>query len=858
MSGVTRRSFVQRAVGTAIAGSAIAPAVTAAQNRPKKTRLRRATPTWTVEDRHLIARNPRIEAVFDGETGGIRSLTNRVTGQALFAAPVAAPTPWRMTDQQETEEATLLPFSTGAFPLPGPPSGPPVGSETTFTPANFRFEVRADGLGAVLRWDTGVDGVRMEVSASLKPGGDLELRPRIVNDRKARPPKLLTYPILSGLQSFSTGGDDDFVIYPQSSAGFLYRQPFAKNIPHLSETYPDGYSGACMQAMGYFEQDKGGFYFAAHDPHATRKFLHFSQAEVSVKHESWDLRNGAGMELDYPVVIGSLWRGDWYAVAERYRAWGIKQSWCSAGPKAKRSDSQFARWLHEEVGLVVWAAPSAVDWSPWLKFFREAAGTPIHIIPAYDWSATRSWQKGFEGYFPAKFHPNNVAAYAGNRVTPYMNNLFISEQAEGFATDWEPAAMVPLHPPQQPYAFGPFAAAVRPDPDKTTGGYPDPAVLADVWWFLCPTTAVQKSLHTWRDRTLIEQTKFDGVQYDISFSNPENWMTCHRGEHGHPPGAGRWMIDHFIENARLSKEAMSKALGRYAVQGTETINETAIGVTDCFFSRVVAGPQAVLEGRNIVTGQPYELPPGQGIEVVPFFDAVYHDYGPVRQDGFAQLNPGYGEIFYWIASRQVVQFGGLLDLDYNVAWPEAIPGLGTDDPKPSYTPYDGGYYTTDTPPPLDTAKVAFLREIATARTGFGNRWLAYGRPVRPTGTSSPMVTFDFGNHRDQLPHFQVIAKGTWDVPQLLEAAWLDGDNALGLFFVNLSKDKPLRVDVDVDAKERWGLDLRRRFIEVVTSDGARQLARVGRDNHVRFSLDLPPRKIVLVTPVTPSSRKYKW
>jgi hypothetical protein len=336
------------------------------------------------------------------------------------------------------------------------------------------------------------------------------------------------------------------------------------------------------------------------------------------------------------------------------------------------------------------------------------------------------------------------------------------------------------------------------------------------------------------------------MMYDISFGNPAEWMFCDRTQHGHPPGWGRWMIDGYIDMARRSKMAMSKALGRYAAQGTETVMECVIDVVDFFQSRMVAGPQTTFEGRPQTGGLPFEKPPGQGVEAVPFFPAVYHDYGPVLEDGWGQLSVQHGEIFYWVASRVVLVFGGVYELNYEFGWPEKVPGWdGT--PPATFTPYDGAYWEAIDPPAFDPHKAEFLGEVARARTGFGNPWLGYGRLVRPAGVAAATkkITLDYNHYADWLQPTE-HRSGTWDVPQLMEAAWIDPRGRLGLFFVNLSKDENLHVSVDVDALRHWGTDHRGRRLVKLTSGGREVIGRVGRDNHVRFSLTLPPRKVTLV------------
>ena len=62
------------------------------------------------------------------------------------------------------------------------------------------------------------------------------------------------------------------------------------------------------------------------------------------------------------------------------------------------------------MGLSVWGGPSSLDWSPWYRFYADASGTPLHIAAGWDWPASRPHTVGYEGWFPASFHPANRAA----------------------------------------------------------------------------------------------------------------------------------------------------------------------------------------------------------------------------------------------------------------------------------------------------------------------------------------------------------------------------------------------------------------------------------------------------------------
>ena len=95
---------------------------------------------------------------------------------------------------------------------------------------------------------------------------------------------------------------------------------------------------------------------------------------------------------------------------------------------------------------------------------------------------------------------------------------------------------------------------------------------------------------------------------------------------------------------------------------------------------VVEAPQRILGRRAGPLGQletDYfgpETPPGEGRELIPLFQAVYHDVGPVHEDGWITLAEKEGSFFYFVAARIALVWGGILSLQYCTVPPEAFAG----------------------------------------------------------------------------------------------------------------------------------------------------------------------------------------
>jgi hypothetical protein len=772
-------------------------------------------------DGDLIAADDGFETIFDGATGALRTVRNRVSGQALVdvgAGDGAALVPWRLTLQGALWHVPE--HVTSRFTVP------------SVEPAGFSFSIAADGESAVLSWTTTDPGIGVEVEARGATGGGLELWPRVTVAEGTVAPLKLMYPVLVP-QPLSADEAGDVLLFPAQS-GYLVRRPLAG--PPLSTFYPDGYDGCSLQMMAYYAEGVGGFYLACHDPHSTVKALRFSASEAGFEHDAWDLRSGAAMDLDYPVVLAPLTAGHWFEAVERYRAWVLPNApWAHGGvPNVARENADDRRWLFEEVGLSIWGTPSSLDWSPWYRFYAEVAGTPLHISAGWDWPASHPHSVGRDGWFPAQLHPANVEAWEGHHVTPYMNDLFISDRVERFAEDWEPNLLYP----HTAFNWGPFSEARPGFVDGRAPGS-DPAVTTNHDMFTCPATEAQRELHAWRDATLVADHGMAGVCYDISSGNPRVGSRCLRTDHGHTPGRGREIIQAYEAVNLRSKELTRSETGRYLVQGVEVIIENVVSSMDFYVARACAGPVGALEAWSFGAIEP----PGGSRELVPLFQAVYHDVGPVHEDGWLTLSEEEGDLFYWIAARIVLQWGGLLALHYANNRPERVPGH---DGPAALIDWDGARVEFDDDlPDADPGKIAFIRQLAAARTDFAKAYLAYGRMLRPLEVAAETVELAYDQRYEALPG--VANAGTWPVPEVVHGAWADQEGSVGIVLTNVRGDAAVDVHLVADAAD-WGIDLAGRTVRRrdAGDEASVELAPVPASGLLDVIVSLPPRSVTLV------------
>jgi len=491
----------------------------------------------------------------------------------------------------------------------------------------------------------------------------------------------VAYPVIMGIGWLGNTSQDDYLAYPLTT-GYLIHDPyrlFSAGQGFRNNVYPNGFGGLSMQFMEYYNEGEGGFYLATHDPYKTAKYLNFYKSSdnryliCSFTHKSWDIHPGNDIILGYPVVIGALFEGNWYEGAERYREWATRQEWCSKGPLWKRvQEGTAAKWLIEDVGFCTFGIVSNLqDVSRWLEGFHNIAGISVFHVLGHDWA--ESWAGVDPPDRSVKFNKANIDAIKrnGDYFAPFGFDLFTKNVSARIS-------------PARKFPYG------------------------------CPVTRYMRKVHKMWNLHVLNQSGADGRYYDIDASNAP--IYCDNVDHGHPEGAGRWMIDAYRDLMNETKQSMIELKGEYVPQGTEVIHELFIDILDFYQMRAGAGPQTDMEGQILLR---WEL--NYDCEKIPLFGYVYHEYGPIAMDGFAKISKEFGDIFYWIAAR-VALWGDLLELNYEFSSLEMFPRMHG---SSGYLKYHYEWVEDQDPLEADPQKLEFIREISKARTDFAKRstWL---------------------------------------------------------------------------------------------------------------------------------------
>ncbi len=751
-------------------------------------------------DEQIVLENDALRIAIDSRDGRFTQIRQKTAGLELIQHPADHPA-WRI--ERTGQPGWLDP--TGSFSAGT--GRDKDGKQTAL------LHWRQPGLTVVSRVKLGSGDAAAEITVHITTGNE-------TIDK-------IEYPILGGIGDLA-GDADSCLAHPQGT-GFLFRRPrdLFESEPLRREglrysPYPEGFSGSSMQFMSYYAEGVGGFYLAAHDGDGAMKWLNFfkdagGELVASFMHQAPDVFPGNGYDVPYPLVIAALPEGSWYAAADHYKRWAVQQSWAAQGMLAGRNDR--CPWLLDEVGFATFGVNAARDRSAWLKRFHETTDTPVFHVLGVNWPRRETgYGRGHPGgradWFPARFDASNLATIEanGDYWAPFEFDLLLDADSD----DGETITRERLRLPDEKYSFDAYR-------------FP----------FMCPASesGYLPALHRWRDETLVRDYGADALYYDISANNV--LMACRDPDHGHPVGGGGWMVDAYSRMWAATKRAASVAKGAQVPQGAEMVSELFIPALDFYQARAEASPLSAFEAdffRDWIRSG--------DVEKIPLFTYVYHEFGPVRLDGWGKLAAEAGELFYWVAAR-VALWGGLFELNYEFSPLETLDGWDEDVAE---------HYADIAPQSfaVDPAKAAFVREIATARSGFARAYLVYGTMLRPLDLDryQASLTLDYRLYNVARQHRNFDERGTMRVEAIAHAAWRAPDGKRGFLFVNLDREPRYLQGLTIPLDRDDGSPHERYTARVVTSDGSAPLP-VGADA-VTFDLTLEPRKVALVElrPVT--------
>ena len=336
------------------------------------------------------ARGGDLVLAFD-DAGLLRSIRRASNGYPYLEQPAGGVSPWRLELRDGTGQArTVTAFDARAC------------------------HVKAEGAGLRLTWREIANGPGVVVHASLAPQDDgLAWRLAVDGLHPGAALWQADFPVLEGLRPIGQG-DEERLLLPKAG-GYVVRNAAQARLSALEDgaarfSYP---CDLTMQFVAYYREGGDGLLAMAQDQDGyTKRFsLHKDEGlrwTLAVEHFPAGMPLASGrFSPPYPVVL-TAFGGDWMDAAERYRAWAIRQPWCSRGPLHARHD--IPSWLLGN-GLWVWNRGPSHKVLPGARRVQEVVQAPV-ALNWYWWHAT-SYDTHFPDYLPPAGRRGSLPAGRG-------------------------------------------------------------------------------------------------------------------------------------------------------------------------------------------------------------------------------------------------------------------------------------------------------------------------------------------------------------------------------------------------------------------------------------------------------------
>lgn len=512
-------------------------------------------------------------------------------------------------------------------------------------------------------------------------------------------------------------------------------------------------------------QGESSLYIATEDPKSWQKYYRYKAGEgldILVLPDDTAVP-GKSYEQPFPVLVGPI-KGDWFDATQRYRDWGLKQTWAKRGPVENwkgpgKKMGETMLWL-QTLSPDANNVPKQVDS---LLALNQRLGVPTGVH-YYQWWAKDAFSPtvltaGFKAGLPQGWDPLRKA---GMEILPYFNVLYWKAgwRGEKKETEWPNVKEV------DPGFATARVAACRPYPGVEGDDSADEkfAVYEDYYMVYGGNNVMIpmcRETKLWQDHLLalarlMVETGNDMVYLDQGGVPPRS--PCFDPSHGHKlGGGGQW-----AEGTRKMIELIKFGTGRELAISCEGAFEGYLDLVENHFMHY--WPWLAKKDT-----------------LCPLFESIYHDYTLFM--GAVKPHPDANAYAIDVGTRLL--FGNQFRAEAKMF----------NNPK-------------------FADQSAFVDRMAKLRK-VGSPYLVAGRLVRPPNWQEvpARIRADWVIKNDQL--LQTIS-----FPAMERAAFRLGDGSEALFVVNFS-DQPSSAFLNL---QEWASGA---ALSVTYSDGSRAEATPG-------------------------------
>lgn len=551
--------------------------------------------------------------------------------------------------------------------------------------------------------------------------------------------KELVFPYLTNIKAFT---NEDIVL--SDWTGALFKNPRTKR-SSLS-IFRRQHEHHVMQLSAIYGDEPSGLYISTNDKESYGKSSRFDFRDNLTDYNMINiLALGAENRYykpTYEFILGTL-HGDWYDAAQIYREWALQQEWVKNN---RLYSGKMNKWL-PETDVWVWNRGRSNNVLTEAADLKEYLGD-YNVSVLWHWWHNGPYDDAFPEYLPPREGRESFmkavaeAKAKGINMTPYMNC-----HQWGGATKSYKEKGVERYSARK--ADGSTLAHVY---NKFTGNPLVPTCLSQEFW---------RETYSNLCDTVVNSYGCTGVYMDQTC----NHYLCYNPDHGHTVGGGNyWVKSHH----KLIAQIREKCAENNPILTGEGSGEDWISHLDGFLT--IQGSRERMYGLNTS-------------EIVPLFNAVYHEYAITYGNFGGFTYPPYDE--FWPKEFRAPNTETLLPVKYNTQLRMEQARTFVWGIQPMIVNYHA--FARKARP----VEMRYIAELVAKRKQYKD-YLQYGTMLRAPKFAddyskeidiAQMSTYGYKNEGTNLfPHKKVV-------PMLYSSAWRNQEGNILLALTNISEEK---------------------------------------------------------------------
>mgnify|MGYP000977368316 FL=1 len=536
-------------------------------------------------DNIVFIENGKIKLGFEKKTGKFLVFNDLITGYEFIDQTLVRKLPWEINTQSSADNSSTV---------------------KEFSPAKFSFS-KVDPFTLILKWEKfeNMNNLNVKAEISLDKNDSFSYWNISVNGFDNAIISNVVFPRIEGIKDM----ENEELVIP-TWMGSLMKDPRAVlsgGNGRMEWRYPGSLSS---QVIAVYNADKNGFYASCNDSLSYAKNFSLNLDTLNtLVYEMINYPSSSNPKSDtytpnYKGVIGSF-EGDWIDVANIYSKFALNQKWAK---ESRFKNGLTPSWL-EKTALWVWnRGKSANVLEPAIEL-KQALGLPVNVL--WHWWHNCSYDDNFPEYLPPReggqsfINAVKSAQNEGVNSIVYMNAIQWGDAAEGWKSGKvKPYTVKDINGNERSHVFNIFSGNALIN--------------------MCVGTEFWRNHYSSLCDSVVNIYQANGVYMDQTCLS----VMCYDESHGHDLGGGNYWVEN---SGKLINQIRSKDFGiKKPIFTGEGSSENWLPHLDAFLTL-----QASRERYSGVGNT----------ETIPFFQAVFHQYGITFGSYSSLVTPPYDKLW---------------------------------------------------------------------------------------------------------------------------------------------------------------------------------------------------------------------